>query len=239
LGRIWEPVISAEERAIYEAAGYGKRGRWGSRPALIVIDVNYNFVGDRPEPILESIKRFHDSCGEAGWRAVPKISELLQQARRADIPIFYTTQDNRVDRLVLGSWDSKNERALEPSEELQRIGTRIVDEIAPRAADVVFVKLKPSAFFGTPLISWLNELRVDTLIVTGVSTSGCVRATTIDAFSYNFSVVVVEDCVFDRAETPHLVNLFDMHAKYADVVPLEEAIGYLQGLDEGVAITAR
>jgi maleamate amidohydrolase len=238
LGRIWETVITDQEKAIYEAAGYGKRGRWGSRPAVIVIDVNYNFVGDRPEPILESIKRFHDSCGEAGWRAVPRIATLLEQARRARVPIFYTTQDNRVDRLVLGSWDSKNGRALEPSEELQRIGTRIVDEVAPRPEDVVFVKLKPSAFFGTPLISWLNELRVDTLIVTGVSTSGCVRATTIDAFSYNFSVIVVEDCVFDRAETPHLVNLFDMQSKYADVVPLDEASSYLRGLGREATVTS-
>jgi maleamate amidohydrolase len=105
-----------------------------------------------------------------------------------------------------------------------------VREIAPRDGDIVIRKDKPSVFFGTPLMSYLHELQVDTLLVAGTTTSGCVRATVVDAFSYNFKVVVVEECVFDRGQASHKVNLFDMQAKYADVVPLEAALGYLDEL---------
>ena len=91
----------------------------------------------------------------------------------------------------------------------------------------MILKDKPSVFFGTPLMSYLHELQVDTLLVTGTTTSGCVRATVVDAFSYNFRVVVVEECVFDRGQASHKVNLFDMQAKYADVVSLEAALHYL------------
>jgi nicotinamidase-related amidase len=94
----------------------------------------------------------------------------------------------------------------------------------------VILKDKPSVFFGTPLMSYLHELQVDTLLVVGTTTSGCVRATVVDAFSYNFKVVVVEECVFDRGQISHKVNLFDMQAKYADVVPLDAALGYLDEL---------
>ena len=100
---------------------------------------------------------------------------------------------------------------------------------------MVIRKDKPSVFFGTPLMSYLHELQVDTLLVTGTTTSGCVRATVVDAFSYNFKVVVVEECVFDRGQASHQVNLFDMQAKYADVVSLEDALRYLDKLPHGMS----
>jgi nicotinamidase-related amidase len=105
-----------------------------------------------------------------------------------------------------------------------------VAEIAPQPRDVVIGKLKPSAFFGTPLASYLLELKVDTLIVCGTTTSGCVRASVLDAFSLGYRVAVVEECTFDRGEVSHAINLFDMNAKYADVVSLEATTGYLRGL---------
>ncbi len=97
-------------------------------------------------------------------------------------------------------------------------------EIAPKPGDMIVRKDKPSAFFGTPLMAYLNERRVDTLVITGCTTSGCVRATAVDAFSFNFKVGVVADGVFDRAETPHKVNLFDLSQKYADVMMSDEAV---------------
>jgi nicotinamidase-related amidase len=110
------------------------------------------------------------------------------------------------------------------------VGSDIVKEIAPEPRDVLLRKSKPSAFFGTGLLHYLLELKVDTLLVTGTTTSGCVRATVIDAFSHNFNVAVVEECTFDRGEASHAINLFDMNAKYADVVSLQTTIDYLAGL---------
>ncbi len=230
VSRIWDALIPEEERRVFETAGYGKRAGWGASPALVVVDVNYNFVGDRPEPILESIKRFRNSCGEVGWRAIPRIARLLWAARAAEIAIFYTTQGYSLDRLGLGGWGAKNARALDVSPESREIGAEIVREIAPRPGEVVIKKTKPSAFFGTPLASFLTALQVDTLVVAGTTTSGCVRASVVDAFSLNYRVVVVEDCCFDRGETSHRVNLFDLNAKYADVLPLDEVVAHLATL---------
>jgi nicotinamidase-related amidase len=228
--RPWESLIPEHEQAVYRAAGYGKRGTWGERPALLVVDVNYNFTGDRPEPILESIKRFRNSCGEIAWEVVPKIAALLEHARAHGVPVFYSTQGYRPDALGVGSWGQKNSRATTASEEALRIGTEIVKEIAPLPDEIVVRKDKPSAFFGTALMSHLNARSIDTVIIAGTTTSGCVRATAVDAFSYNYRVVVVEDCVFDRGQTPHRLNLFDLDSKYADVVPAKEVMAYFERL---------
>ncbi len=107
---------------------------------------------------------------------------------------------------------------------------QIVKDIEPKDDDLIIEKKKPSVFFGTPLMSYLHDWGVDTLLVCGVSTSGCVRATVIDAFSYNFSLGIVEECTFDRGQASHAINLWDMHAKYADVITLEDAKAYLAGL---------
>ena len=100
--------------------------------------------------------------------------------------------------------------------------------------DIVIRKQKPSVFFGTTLMSYLTELHIDTLIVGGTTTSGCVRATVLDAFSFNFKVSVVEECTFDRGQVTHKINLFDMNAKYADVISLEEAEDYLAELPDNL-----
>lgn len=227
MSRPWDSLLSDADRAVYEAAGYGRRSQWGTRPVLLVVDVNYNFCGDRPEPILESIRRFHNSCGEWAWAAIPRISRLLEAARAAAVPVFFTTQEPRLDALRVGAWGRKNARAFERDEEAERLGTSIVAELAPRAGELVIRKTKPSAFFGTALHSYLVQLGVDTVVIAGATTSGCVRATVVDAFSLNYAVVVVEECVFDRGQVSHAINLFDMQSKYADLVPLSEALAYL------------
>ncbi|MBI4246820.1 MAG: isochorismatase family protein [Candidatus Rokubacteria bacterium] len=230
MDRAWDRLIPESEMAVFRAAGYGRRGEWGRRPALLVVDVNYNFIGDRPEPILESIKRWRNSCGEIGWQAIPRIAELLQAARHAVVPVFYSTQGYRPTRLSAGSWAQKNARVLTDSEERQQMGAEIVKEIAPLPDEVVIRKNKPSAFFGSPLVSHLVGLGIDTVVIAGTTTSGCVRATAVDAFSYDYRVVVVEDCVFDRSPTSHAITLFDLQAKYADVVPRAEVIPYFESL---------
>ncbi|MGH7541145.1 MAG: isochorismatase family protein, partial [Gemmatimonadota bacterium] len=220
-----------EDLAVYEAAGYGRRGLRGTNPAILVIDVTYGFIGREPLPILGSIARYPNSCGQRGWDAMAQIVRLLETAREASLPIYYTA--GVTDHVVghAGRWREKHPRTLEQPEDAQVIP----DEIAPQEGDVVIRKTKPSVFYGTPLLSSLVDRRVDTVVVTGCTTSGCVRATVVDAFSNGFATLVVEDGVFDRGELSHAVNLFDMDQKYADVIPIDEALTYLAKLERALA----
>ena len=227
---IWDDILTERDKEVFAKSGYGKRQGYGQRPAVLVIDMNYNFVGDRPEPILKSVERFRNSCGEEGWEGVHRIRELLGEARRKHLPIFYTTAEERRNSAAVGRWQGKNRRSSEDQREEWAKGNDIVAEIAPEDGDILVRKQKPSAFFGTALASMLNELHADSVLVTGCTTSGCVRASVIDAFSYNFKVSVVEECVFDRGQASHKINLFDMNAKYADIIPLKEALEYIKGL---------
>ena len=106
-------------------------------------------------------------------------------------------------------------------------------ELAPAPGELVIHKERASAFFGTPLIAHLQQKRIDSLIICGESTSGCVRASTVDAYSYGFHNVVVEECTYDRSLITHKVNLFDLHHKYADVMHIEEVLAHLEGLARG------
>lgn len=226
--RIWDDVIPAEDREIYLAAGYCRSLTFGSAPAVIVIDVTYDFTDLQPRPILESIKTFRNSCGEVAWRAVPNISRLIACARDVGAPVLFTRVARRPDGLDAGRMRQKNSRALEKTSVVGEIGSEIVGEVAPLPGEVIIEKTMPSIFFGTPLLSFLRGLKVDTLLLTGCTTSGCIRASAVEAFSYNFPVAVVEECVFDRSQISHKISLFEMHAKYADVITLGEAIGSLQ-----------
>jgi len=224
---VWDDVIPEQDRIVYERAGWGRRAGFGRRPALLVIDVNYNFVGDKPEPILKSIERWRYSCGEVGWKGVRALKRLIGKARERALPIFYTTTERRSDGFDQGVWNLKSNRAADPVDVAGHLGNEIVKEVAPTPRDILFVKKKPSAFFGTPLVGYLIDLAVDTVIVTGTTTSGCIRATAVDGLSYNYRVVVPEECVWDRGVMSHKVNLWDINAKYGDVVLLAEVLDYL------------
>jgi nicotinamidase-related amidase len=226
--RVWDRFLTERDQLVLAASGYGKLAGFGERPALVVVDVSYNFAGTQPEPILQSIKRWRNSCGQDAWDAIPVIQRLIA-ACRGRCPIVYTTNTRRPDGFEAGSWRWKNSRELEDTEQ-EIDGNKIVAEIEPQPEDLVIYKTKPSGFFGTPLLSFLIDLNVDSLIVTGVSTSGCVRATVIDAFSNNLRCCVVEDACFDRTEVAHAINLFDMNAKYADVRPSSDVLPYLKAL---------
>jgi maleamate amidohydrolase len=231
----WDDVLTERDQEVFANSGYGKRMGFGKRPAILVIDVNYNFVGDKPEPILESIKKWRNSCGEEGWVGVENIKDILTHARVKNIPIIYSTAQNpREDGFDSGRWADKNSRRFEDSSKQRTNGNTIVPLIGPEPQDIVITKGKPSVFFGTLLLSYLTDLQVDSLIVCGTTTSGCVRATVIDAFSYNYKVSIVEECTFDRGQTSHKINLFDMNQKYADVVALDEAITYIHSCPKGL-----
>jgi nicotinamidase-related amidase len=202
---------------------------------VLVVDVNYAFVGLKPESIVDSVKDYRTSCGERGWRGVANIRMLLDVARQAGVPVIYTTGLNPTRRGAHWANRARTEESLSllsPDElEHQRIGNRIVEDIAPVAGDIVIHKRGPSGFFGTPLVAYLNELDVDTLIVAGTTTSGCVRASVVDAASNNYYVGVVEECCFDRFDISHRVSLMDMHAKYGQVLSLHRAIDYVRSAE--------
>jgi maleamate amidohydrolase len=221
--RPWSNIISDEEQRRYRAAGFGRPSGLGKRPALLIIDVQYRTVGSESKPFWESIKEFPTSCGEAGWKAVHAIQPLLQEFRARSWPVLYPHVARKQ------SYDGGRLAAKVPSiMTIPDHGYDFVREIAPREGDILIPKKHPSAFFATALASHLIDLGVDTVIATGCTTSGCVRGTVVDAFSYNFRVAVPEECVYDRSDVSHAVNLFDMSEKYADVLPVAELIGKLR-----------
>ena len=233
---IWNQFLTERDKEVFAVSGYGARGGFGKRPALLVIDVNYAFCGDKPEPILESIKRWRNSCGEESWPAVAAIRSLIDKAHQKGLPVIYTTGIRRADNWDSGSWSWKNNRSSEkPATPVSNIdGNEIVPEIAPAPQDIVVYKQKPSGFFGTNMASYLQLLGCDSVIVTGTTTSGCVRATVLDAFSLNFRVALAEEGCFDRSQASHAINLCDMNAKYADVVKTAEVLAFFDGLADGM-----
>jgi maleamate amidohydrolase len=226
--RVWDTILTAQDKSVYEAAGFGKIMELGKRPAILVIDVTYEFVGDKPEPILESIKKFPRSCGDIGWKAIKRIRQLLDRGRIKNIPIIYSANEFRPETVSSGATkgEKKNDGLSMSIPDIKKV----VKEIEPELGDLVIYKQRASVFFGTPIISYLTRNSIDTLLVCGTTTSGCVRASVVDAFSSGFKLAVIEECTFDRGIISHAVNLFDMHQKYANVIRLEEALAYLDDI---------
>jgi maleamate amidohydrolase len=216
---IWDDVIPPEEQQLYERGGMGVgMVGYGARPALLIVDMTYGFV-DSAYPLGHS---------QTGWPAAESIIRLLACARDSRVPVIYTKGKPGKTPMECGRWKGGG-AAGHPLMREPR-ANEIVEPIAPRDGEPVIPKTFPSAFFGTDLMSYLVYANVDTIILAGMVTSGCVRSTAIDAFSYNFRVIVPQECVADRGQTSHKVALFELHMKYADVVPLAEAINYLNGL---------
>jgi maleamate amidohydrolase len=224
-GHCWDDVMGETERRVYRA--YERERSFGRRPALLLVDLYNRVFGDRREPLPDALERFPSSCGEAAWDALEPLKSLLAAARAAGHPIVHTTNENRVEA-VLGR---ATQRLARVDDEW---GSAIVEPLTPIEGELVVYKTRASAFFGTPLSTHLQRLGVDTVVVGGESTSGCVRASAVDAYSHGFEVMVVEEATFDRIEISHKVNLFDLHHKYATVVHLDEALDYLQRASTGV-----
>lgn len=223
--RPWEGIVTTREIELYERIGLGRQSPLGKKPAVIIIDVQYRTAGLKGLSGEESRKIFPAACGESAWKAIGHIQRLLEVARPQGVPIFYA--------YVAPKGEGDQGRLIEKSPAFfttNEKGCELVEEVAPQGGDYLIPKRHPSAFFGTPLISYLVDRGVDTLLVCGCTTSGCIRATVVDAFSYNFRVAVVEDCVYDRTETSHAINLFDMHSKYAEIIDIDTACRYLQSL---------
>jgi maleamate amidohydrolase len=220
----WDDVIPESDKQWYRHYLQGdlidRPLRGGSRAAVIVVDMSNAFVDSR----------WPTGCSDTGKPCAAAIRALLDVARPAGLPVFFTTgytPGYTPSPAELGRWVG-NVMGASPLMRLPETH-EIYAEIRPLAGEVIIYKgARPSAFFGTNLASMLTYHRTDTVIVTGMVTSGCVRATVLDAFQYNYHVIVPEECVADRGQVPHKVNLFDMHMKYADVAPLSEVIAYVQ-----------
>lgn len=217
----WEDVIGPDERLI--AGRYRAERPLGIRPALLLIDCYRAVFGDRPQKLAEAIDRYPATCGDAAWHALEPLQDLLSAARKHQVPVFHTTGETREDARL----GTATLRVRKPEED-QTVGYEIIPPLAPRNGELVVRKSRASAFFGTPLSSWLRELGVDTLVIAGETTSGCVRASVIESYSHGFKTVVVEEATFDRSQLSHKVNLFDMHLKYASIFHLEQAVEYLR-----------
>lgn len=224
----WDGIITDEEVRRYERAGFGGEGGIGTRPALLIIDVQYRTVGTSPKPYWEAIEEYPTSCGDVGWAAVERIAPLLALFRQKGFPVLHPHVAPKNAATDGGRLAAKIPSIMG----IDAKGYNFVAEVAPQEGDVLLPKKHPSAFFGTPLVSHLVDLAVDTLVVTGCTTSGCVRSSVTDAFAYNFKVVVPEDCVYDRAPTSHAVNLWDLDGKYADVLPSEMVIERIDALTD-------
>jgi nicotinamidase-related amidase len=229
----WEKIIPDFDRKIYEKSGYGGRQGFGRKPALLIIDMILGFTGTRPMETLEAIKEFRSSCGKAAWQSIPRIRKLLRSCRTQNVPVVYSTSDLDF-KAVFGNATKRPKESSTMSD----LSMEFPQMIRPRRGEFIVRKARASAFFGTHLITYLVQKGIDSIIVTGCTTSGCVRATVMDGFSYGLSVFVVEDCVFDRSPFSHLVNLFEMNSKYATVVSLEEALNYVQRPRSGEALRA-
>lgn len=226
--RVWDRFLTDQDKATLTTKPPRNIG-FGERPALLLIDLYRWVFGDKPEPVVEAIKTWPGSCGFNGWNALPHIQKLLGKAREAGIPIIHVTG---MDGVSIEPWafrGDRKKRADMTAEELDRSRRKydIVDEVQPIPGETVLKKVSPSAFWGTPLIAHLNFLGVDTVLTCGESTSGCVRATVVEGATNRLRMVVAEECVFDRHEACHAINLFDMSQKYADVLPLTDILGYL------------
>ena len=195
---------------VYTRQGFGRLTGIGERPAIMVVDFTWSFLdpnqlggGNKPAPDAATVR-------------------LLAAARKAGWPIAYSRVVYADDGSDAGPFARKVPGLLTQLE--RSPATQIVEDLKPIEGDLVFKKTAASAFFGTGLLPWLVSKGVDTLIVTGATTSGCVRATVVDSVSYGYATVVPQDCVGDRAEGPHRANLFDMSQKYADVLDSEALI---------------
>ena len=217
-------MTDQQARQVYEQAGLGQKVTLGTRPAVLVVDFSCGFTD--PECTLGA-----DMTAE-----VEATRQLLDAARAKGLPVVFTTIGYEPSLKDGGLWLQKV-----PSLGDLQVGGRWVEidpRLEPREDETIVLKKGASAFFGTNLTSILISQQIDSVILCGATTSGCVRATAIDLLQYGFPTIVPRECVGDRAKAPHDANLFDIQAKYADVVGLEEALAFVESVPANVGAAA-
>ncbi|NKB21721.1 MAG: isochorismatase family protein [Alphaproteobacteria bacterium] len=216
----WQDVVSEGAFNIYKH--YERKTYVGGKPALLAIDLYKMAYQGGSKPVEEVIDVYPSSCGENAWNAIPPTERLFKAARAAGIPIIYSTTENRTEANIAHAYATNRQKVQVPPDVWE-----IKEEFAVQEGDLVVYKQRASAFAGTPLVSQLNRLGVDSLIVCGESTSGCVRASVVDGYSNGIHVTIAEECCFDRHMLSHKVNLFDLHHKYADVMHTDEIVDHI------------
>jgi nicotinamidase-related amidase len=204
-------------KATYRRRGIGSRVGYGSRPALLIVDFQRGFT-DAGCPVGGDLSA-----------EIAATKTLLDAARRKALPIAFTAVAFDASGADGATWLRKMPGLAVLVEKTS--WCEIDERIKPRPGEPVWIKRGSSAFFGTPILPFLIAARVDTLIVTGCVTSGCIRATTVDAVSFGYRTIVPSECVGDRAEGPHRWNLFDIDAKYADVEPLSLVLAHINSME--------
>jgi len=201
---------------LYGERDLGHRVGFGERPAVLVVDMQNAFLSPEYE------------LGSDPGDLVDQIASVLDGARAKNVPVFYAQTYYREDLADAGVWAEK----IPALRNLQQgtKGAEIHPGLTPKDTDFIVPKKRGSAFFQTNLAALMVHMGVDTLILTGVSTSGCIRAAAIDASSHGYRVIVPAEAVGDRAEVPHAANLFDIDAKYGDVVNVGDVLHYLSEL---------
>lgn len=232
--RIWEEYLSPRDKDHLAATPGPREVGFGTNPALLLIDNYRSVVGYDPLPLLDAVKISPNAIGSDAWNALEAQKELLAVAREIDLPVVHVTgmADGNMPGWSYCVTHSDERIVLRGPVPMRSEDYEIVDQVRPTEREFIIRKVAPSAFFGTPLMGLLNFLKVDTLIVGGESTSGCVRASVVDATSYRFRVIVAEECTYDRHQASHAINLFDMNQKYADVMSVTEIIDQLKPIAE-------
>jgi maleamate amidohydrolase len=216
----WRDMVSADDLEIY--SHYRRQTFVGPAPVLLAIDLYELAYRGGPKLPIELVKTNPSGCGRYAHEAIEPTKRLFAAARAAGLPIFYSTGDMRDESKPDFVGATKRVKSS-----IDAADYTIRSDFKPQKGDVVITKQRASAFYGTPLAAHLTQLGVQTVIVCGESTSGCVRASAVDAYSHGYHVVLAEECCFDRSLMSHKVNLFDMHHKYADVMHVDDIIAHL------------
>ena len=213
--RVWDPYIS--EPFLSKVAQQREPTLITKNSALLVIDL-YNLVyegGNRSVQEDGLLDQYPATCGEKAYQAIEPTNQLISLFRDRALPIIFSTKD-------FEKAQKDGNATLRPRKTAKAEDYKIFPEIDFRPTDKLIKKLRASVFFDTGLNDYLTRLDIDSLFIVGESTSGCVRASVVDAFSLGYRVCVVEDCVFDQNPISHAVNLYDMQHKYGQVTGLSE-----------------
>ena len=205
----------------YEKAGYHAKQTYGSKPALLLVDFAHAYF-DPDAPLYGG-----EGCISARAHAM----RLAEGARGAGVPVIFTEVKYQPGGGDGGAFYAKVP-ALSCFDD-GRDTQKLAEGLEVKDGDLMVTKQYPSAFFGTSLTATLMFNKIDTLIIGGLTTSGCVRATCIDSISSGFVTLIAHEACGDRAEGPHEANLFDMSAKYADLIGTEDAIAYMKSCASG------
>jgi nicotinamidase-related amidase len=208
----WMKQIPASELKTYEKAGFMGEARIGERTALIVVDVTYGFTGSEGLSLEEAIAEFGPACGPVSWETLPRIAKLIGLFRDLSRPVIFT-RSHMYNNLFAGK-ATKSTRSLSPDPKFNDFPPQIL----PQENEWILEKTRASVFFQTPMASYLVQNGVDTVVLCGVSTSGCVRATIVDSFSHGFRTIAIDDACGDQDSEPHDANMRDVGRRYADVI---------------------